>query len=147
MAHVLHNLPVRVAANTQPISSPHRLMTLLTHVVTTLVCANTANLHPWGPSLITVRKPLSHPSAKYKLSGLITVPSCCLCCTWHGQQGMKASEFTLQSNLACHAYQMTKQRLMPIRTFGQLCQAISVFWNHQKVHWSLRIDVPVYHVH
>ena len=54
--------------------------------------------------------------------------------------------FTLQSNLACHTYQMTKQRLMPIRAIGQVCQAISVFWNHQKVHWSLGIDVPVYHV-
>jgi hypothetical protein len=49
MAHVLHNLPVRVAANTQPISSPHRLMTLLTRVVTTLAVCKHCKLTSLGP--------------------------------------------------------------------------------------------------
>jgi len=49
MAHVLHNLPVRVAANTQPISSPRRLMTLMTHVVITLAVCKHCKLTSLGP--------------------------------------------------------------------------------------------------
>lgn len=31
---------------------------------------------------------------------------------------------------------------MSLCTLGQLSQPISVFWDHQKMYWSLRVDVP-----